>query len=242
MESVEGRSAWSPERGVDGGHATEVDAARIAMSGGGRDRARLAARSLVRLFRDPDDTVQVLLFGLAVNAGRLPQLLARIAMADGGLDLLRDRPTIDSSTVDFARLRQLPPTTLGGAYARYLDDNHLDPDLFQPPPGLPEVPRFIAQRLRQTHDIWHVLTGYAPDVPGELALQAFTFAQIGMPSSLLIATLGTPVKAPAAWRRVWDGYLRGRDAAFLAAVRFESMWDRPVEDLRRELRIRPARG
>ena len=200
METMDLRAGWTPERGVDGGHATEIDAARIAIEGRPHERARLAVRSLRHLLRDPDDTVQVLLFGLAVNAGRLPQLLTRIAMADGGIELLRERPTLDSHTVDLARLRTLPPTTLGGAYVRHLDDHHLDPDLFQPPPGLPEVPRFVAQRLRQTHDVWHVLTGYAPDVEGELALQGFTFAQIGMPSSLLIATLGTLAKAPRAWR------------------------------------------
>ncbi len=240
METTMQRAAWSAEAGVDGGHIREIDAARIAVEGTAWEKASLAARSLGRLLRDPDDTAQVLLLGLAINAVRLPQLLARMMVAEGGLRLLTERPTLDSRTVDFVRLRALPASTLGGAYARHLDDHGLDPDLFQPPPGLPEVPRYLAQRLRQTHDIWHVLTGYAPDVAGELALQGFTFAQLRMPSSFLVATLGTAFKAPSEARRVWDGYQRGRDAAFLPVVRFEGLWDRPLAALRQELGIRPA--
>lgn len=240
MDAMVERSGWTPETGLDAGHIRESEAARIAVEGSAWQKARLGLRALSRLLRDPDDTAQVLILGLAINAARLPQLLMRVLAAEGGLRLLAEGPVIDSRTVDFERLRSLPEDSLGGAYARYLDDNGLDPDLFQPPPGLPEVARNLATRVRQTHDIWHVLTGYAPDVPGELALQGFTFAQLRMPSSFLIATLGTAIKAPREARRVWDGYRRGRDAAFLPVVRFEALWDRPVGEVRAQLGIRPA--
>ena len=47
-----------------------------------------------------------------------------------------------------------------------------------PAGAVPPDPRaaYLAQRMRQTHDIWHVLTGYATDVAGEVQLQAFTLA------------------------------------------------------------------
>src|SRR6185436_723803 len=102
-----------------------------------------------------------------------------------------------------------------------------------------------SQRIRQTHDIWHVLTGYRPDVPGEVALQAFSYAQTEAPGAALIALLGTvrwAAKAPGLARMTWDGYRRGRDAAFLAPVRWEDHWDRPLDDVRRELGIEPARA
>ncbi len=233
------RGEWSSDLGADAGHAREVDAARIALSGTARERSVLALRALRRLLTNPDDTVQVFMLGLAVNAPKFPELLARIAMEPGGVELLREQPRIDSATVDFDRLRGLPASTLGGAYARYLDDNHLDPDLFQAPPGLPPVPRFVVQRIRQTHDVWHVLTGYRPDVAGELALQGFSYAQLRAPSAGIIAVLGTLVRAPGEARRVWEGFQRGRDAAFLPVVRFEELWDRPLDELRRELGIRP---
>ena len=235
-----GRKTWDAESGADAGWMTEADAVKLALNGTPRQKALAGLGALRRLLADPDDTVQVFLLGILVNGRYVPELLMKISADVEGAKLVHDKPAIDSSTVDWDRLRALPETTLGGAYARYLDDNGLDPDLFQAPPGLPEPLKFIAQRIRQTHDLWHVLTGYRPDVPGELALQGFTFAQLRMPSALLIATLGTLFKAPTHARRVLDGFRRGRDAKYLPVVRFETMWERDLEDVRRELGVRRA--
>ncbi len=221
------------------GWMTEAEAARVALEGSAAQKLGVGARALYELVKNPDDTQQVFLLGLALNAPFFPRLFARIAGSDAGDRLLRERPTIDSKTVDFERLRALPKTTLGGAYARYLDDNGLDPDLFQAPPGLPPLVSYVAQRIRQTHDIWHVLTGYAPNVAGELALQGFTFAQLRMPSSLAIATLGTLARARPEARRVLEGYRRGRDAEFLPVIRFEDHWEDDVTLLAERLGIRP---
>ena len=168
----------------------EARAVRIALEGSGLARLRLAVGALARLLYNPDDTVEVFFLGIALNGPQLPALMGRIAGEAKGLALLCERPTIDSSTVDWQRLRALPVSTLGGAYARYLDDNKLDPDLFQPPPALP---------------------------------------------------LGTLFKSPRSARLVWDGYVRGKAAAFLPVVRFEDLWERDLEELRRELHIKPRR-
>lgn len=227
------------QRGADGGWMTEREAVRIALEGTARQRLAAGARALYELVRDTSRTEQVFLLGIVLNGPFFPALVERITAAPGGLDLLAEKPSIDSRSVDFDALRALPESTLGGAYVRYLDTNHLDPDLFQAPPGLPPVAQTIAQRVRQTHDIWHVLTGYHPDVPGELALQGFTFAQLRMPSALLIATIGTLAKAPGEMASVIEGYRRGLAADFLPPVRFERMWATDLETIRRELHVRP---
>jgi ubiquinone biosynthesis protein COQ4 len=222
---------------------SEADAARIALSGTPFQRARLGAQALFDLFEDPNDTTRVFVLGLVVSRRAYPELLARITMDDRGARLLRERPSIDRDHVDFDRLRALPATTLGGAYARYLDGKGLDPDLFQEPPGLPEVPSYIAKRMRQVHDLWHVLTGYDTDVGGEVALQAFTWAQTDSPSSAIL-TIGGLVRFgrenPGLFRRAVDAYRRGRKADFLAPLWLEEMWDRPLDEVRRELGIEPA--
>jgi ubiquinone biosynthesis protein COQ4 len=232
-----GEARRTASGGADAGFIDEAGAIRVALEGGTTARLWVVARALGRLLVNASDTVQVFILGIVLNAPRVPRLYERIAADAVGARLLEQRPTIDSKAVDFDRLRSLPASTLGGAYARYLGDNRLDPDLFQPPPGLPESIRWIAQRIRQTHDIWHVLTGYAPDVPGELALQGFTYAQLRMPSSLAIAVLGTLFKSPLSARAVWRGYERGAAAKFLPVVEFEAMWDRPLDEVRRELGI-----
>lgn len=222
---------------------SEADAAKIAISGSLLERSRLGARALVDLLRDPEDTTRVFVLGLLVSRRAYPKLLARITLDDRGARLLRERPAIDRAHVDFARLRALPETTLGGAYARYLETKNLDPDLFQAPPGLPEVPAYIAQRMRQVHDLWHVLTGYDTDVPGEILLQAFTWAQTDAPSAMLV-TLGGLARFGASERKLFlravDAYRRGRRAEFLAPLWLEEMWDRPLDEVRAELGIVPA--
>jgi ubiquinone biosynthesis protein COQ4 len=221
---------------------TEADAVRAAISGTRGQRIRIGAGALGQLLRDPDDTYQVFLLGLVANASAFPQFFLRFTTTADGQRLLAERPTIDGTVVE--RLRGLPADTLGGAYARYLDDNHLDADLFQAPPGLPEPIAYLAKRVRQTHDIWHVLTGYRPDVPGEVALQGFTYAQTRMPSAALIATFGTlrwVAKRPEMLRDTVDGFRRGKGAAFLASVYWEDHFERNVDDVRRDFGVLPAR-
>jgi ubiquinone biosynthesis protein Coq4 len=48
----------------------------------------------------------------------------------------------------------------------------------------------VGQRTRQTHDLWHVLTGLGTDIPGEIALQAFTYEQLHHNFSRLIMSRG----------------------------------------------------
>jgi ubiquinone biosynthesis protein COQ4 len=221
---------------------SERAAAAAAIHGTPLERARLAAESLRDLLRDPEDTSRVFVLGLVMNLRKYPEFLARLTFDDRGARLLRERPAIDTKHVDFDRLRSLPADTLGGAYVRLLDANGLDPDLFQSPPGLPEVPAYIAQRMRQVHDIWHVLTGYGTDRAGELALQAFTYANVGAPSAGMIALGGLLRYGPTHPRYfglVLDGFRRGRKAAFLPPIWLEEMWERPLVEVQRELGLTP---
>src|SRR5438046_598732 len=92
---------------------SEAEAAAAAIDGNVRDRVRIAAASLRALLRNPDDTRQVFLFNLVLNARSFPRFLARFAAAPHGVDLLHDQPAIDSKTVDLETLRALPADTLG---------------------------------------------------------------------------------------------------------------------------------
>jgi len=223
---------------LDPGLEAEARAARAAFSGRPLERLGIALRALARLAQDPNDTSQVFLLGLSLNARRFPELLTRMLLDDEGLRLLREQPSIDSSAIDYDALRALPADTLGGAYVRFLDDNGLDPDTFGAPPALPSVPAYVAKRLRQSHDLWHVVTGYGPDVPGEVALQAFTYAVTHMPSARLIALTGVlrhALREPRIAGMALEGYRRGKRAAFLPTVRWEALLERPLGEVQSEL-------
>ena len=149
------------------------------------DRARTVVRTLGTLSRDPGRLDQVLALVQAVNVEAVARGVKLIAADPAGRVLLEEQPRIDRDHVDLAALRRLPAGTLGREYTRFLDDNGITPDAFA---TLPDVgdPRaaYVMLRMRQTHDLWHVLTGYAPDVRGEVLLQAFTYGQTRAPGSL----------------------------------------------------------
>ncbi|MEZ4437977.1 MAG: Coq4 family protein [Polyangiaceae bacterium] len=216
----------------------EATAIQIGLNGSFFDRLRVAHRAGWALIQDSEDTRQVFLLGAAVNGPRVPQLLARFLAEDGGYDLMVRGAAIDSRHVDYDALRQLPVGTLGRAYVDFLERNDLDPDLFQAPPGLPRAIAYLAQRMRQSHDLWHVVTGYGTDVAGEIELQAFTYAQVKLPLSFLLTFFGILRHGLAHPRLFWTifrAYGRGRRAAFLPVVDWEARFADPLSDVRRDL-------
>lgn len=221
------------------------EAARVALQGTPLERAKLVATSIRALLKDTTDTRQVFRIGLVLARRGYPMFLAKLTLDDEGARLLREQPSIDTASVDFAKLRALPESTLGGAYVRFLDRHGLDPDLFQRPPGLPEVPAYVSQRMRQVHDLWHVLAGYEPDVAGEIAVQAFSFGQTKMvpPAVIaLVAAMKFAPKEPRIFGMMLDGYRMGARATFLPPVWLEDRFERPLEEVRRELGIVPVRA
>ena len=221
----------------------EREAARIALQGTSLERARLGVNAIQALLHDTNDTRQVFRLGLVLARRGYPMFLAKLTFEDEGARLLRERPSIDSRSVDFDKLRALPASTLGGAYVRFLDRHGLDPDLFQSPPGLPEVPAYVSKRMRQVHDLWHVLAGYEPDVAGEIAVQAFSFGQTKMVPPAVIALVAAAKfapKEPRIFKMVLDAYRMGSNAKFLPSVWLEEHFERPLEEVRRDLGIVPV--
>jgi ubiquinone biosynthesis protein COQ4 len=202
-------------------------------------RARIVARTLGTLARDPGRLDEVLALAEAVNAEAIGRAVEHIDEDPAGRTLLAERPRIDRDHVDFDALRRLPDGTLGREYARFLDDNGITPDVFA---KLPDVgdPRaaYVMLRMRQTHDLWHVLTGYQPDVRGEVLLQAFTYGQTRAPSSLLLALFASvrwAFRWPNQTKALRTAFEHGKSAAFLPLFRWEEHWETPVAVLRERL-------
>lgn len=225
------------------GPSSEAEAMHVALTGSAWKRAQLGARAGLKLALDTNDTKQVFYLAFAVDRETLSRVYARLVEDPVGRELVRSQAAIDSKQVDFERLHALPADTLGGAYARALATKGLDPDIFQRPPGLPDDLAYVAQRARQTHDLLHVLTGLDTDVPGEIALQAFTHAQLGQNFSKLIVIFGLlffGVRYPRVWNMVKRAHIAGRDAKFLLAVRWEDWWADSLADVRARVGLDPV--
>jgi ubiquinone biosynthesis protein COQ4 len=104
--------------------------------------------------------------------------------------------------------------------------------------------------MRDSHDLWHVVTGYHGDLIGEAALLAFSFAQTRHPgvglivaAALLEATIlrgraklgQSPADDQDARPIVIRGFLRGLRSKWLVAQDWEALLPRPLADVRREL-------
>jgi ubiquinone biosynthesis protein COQ4 len=210
-------------------------------------RWRRALSALARVLADPTKTEQFLAFAMYVNAGSARTRALRFLDSAEGRHLYAERRAINSHTVDVDALARLPEGTLGQAYARFLRSHGLTPEVFdEPPRGIAdERVQYIFQRVRQTHDLWHVVTGCDTDPAGEVALQAFTFAQLRAPSSGIVAVLGTLRgirERPSLPREVARAYRDGRRAKAMVIFPWEDHWQTPLEDVRALLGVRVQRA
>ncbi len=196
-----------------------------------------ALRALSRVMANPDETDQVLLFSNYANAGTMGKRIERFFADPRGARLYAEHRAIDSHTVDLEAFAALPAGTLGHAYASFLRSRGFTPDVFEGPPPNVSDPRtsYLIQRVRQTHDLWHVVTGHDTNPAGEVALQAFTFAQLHAPSTFILSTMGTLRglrEKPTLPRDVIAAFLTGRRAGSLITFPWEDHWATPLTEVR----------
>jgi ubiquinone biosynthesis protein COQ4 len=205
-------------------------------------RWRRALRALARVLANPEETDQVLVFSSYINAGSSRHRLDAFFADPRGQKLYAEQRALDSHTIDLDALARLPEGTLGRAYATFMLSHGLTPNVFD---GTPEEIRdpqaaYVIQRMRQSHDLWHVVTHADTDPAGEVALQAFTYAQLGAPSSGILAVLGT-LKTLRHDRRIVKDALAmfrlGQTADDLPVFAWEDHWATPIAEVRRMLRL-----
>jgi ubiquinone biosynthesis protein COQ4 len=196
----------------------------------------------LRLLRDPSRLDDVFEIDAAI-----PNQHRTYAAIVGGMRAfphaaaaLVERPRMN---VDLRALRELPAATLGGAFARFLDANGLDPRAI---PTLEDDDErtWARAHLYETHDIWHVATGFGTDIPGELGLMAFYAAQlpVRLPQFLLgggflHAALWDPDDFHARLGAAVRGWTAGREAHPLFGVRWDNLWHEPLSTVREQLRL-----
>ena len=80
----------------------------------------------------------------------------------------------------------------GAAFADFLDREGISLEgLAQPTPFTEdELASYLMRRIRQSHDIWHVLLGVGTEGHEEVLVHCFSIAQTGFPNSTMIIGLG----------------------------------------------------
>ena len=145
---------------------------------------------------------------------------------------------------DLDMLLQLPENSLGYTYAHSLRQTGFAPILAEIP--ITSDVHYVENRWQQTHDIWHVITGFDVSDIGEIGLQAFYLAQFRLPlSSLLIANalIGATVLQPESLSplltAIAHGWQLGQTAKPFIAQKWEEAWERPVATWREALQVSP---
>jgi ubiquinone biosynthesis protein Coq4 len=207
-------------------------------------RTLKALYSLAQLVRDPDRLGQVFEMADALaTPEKMTPVIDRLAKDPVIARALEERHRI---RIDLGELRRLPVGTFGRTFADHMIANNLDPSAL---PDLPSGDRisFFRAHLYETHDVWHVATGFGTDLIGELGLQAFYLAQIPGPLPALLVAVGflrsaiydQELTVPFMDALV-SGWRMGTSARPLFGVHWDELWSTPVDDVRRRLGVAPA--
>ena len=144
---------------------------------------------------------------------------------------------------DTNALSKLPQDTLGYRFFKHLDSMGFDPDYYRKIDVQSDTD-YVMMRIRQTHDIWHVITGFDTHPLGEIAIKAVELAQTHRPMAAAICAGGVfryMVKQPEEFadclESIVAGYHMGLQSKPLLAMKWEELWDRKVEDLRERLGV-----
>jgi ubiquinone biosynthesis protein COQ4 len=145
--------------------------------------------------------------------------------------------------LDPSELAAMPADSLGGAYGRFMQSRGLKPESLPEVQGCSDI-EYILAHTYETHDLWHVVTGFDTDVPGEVALQAFYLAQqrsylpfFALSAVLLNTAFFAYDQKAVRLDAITEGWQRGRRAASLLGIDWRIHLDRPLEDVRRELSL-----
>ena len=145
--------------------------------------------------------------------------------------------------IDLDALEQLPAGSLGQCYASQLKLQGLTPDTLIDPAPITSDQEFIIHRLKETHDIVHVLTGFGVDGVSEIGLQAFNLAQNRSPLAVLLIfggmlkTLQEDEPLEELLHAISRGFEMGLKAECVVAYKLEEAWHKPLSEWRAELKL-----
>lgn len=211
-----------------------------------------ALKAYGRLVQDKEDTKQVFEIIKALTGRSLQRAYQRMLTNEQGgreaYKALELQPYLD----DPEWIGQFPEGTVGAAFRKFIavrgltvhglamEAQSVDDRIEAEHPVA-----WYARRVRDTHDVWHVLTGYGTDVLGEACILGFTYAQTPNPGVAFIV-LGAARefsrrhKGPPYGRAILEGYRRGKKAKSLVCQDYFTLMAEPLETARARLGIGPA--
>lgn len=211
-----------------------------------------AWRHFRKLIANKEDTEQVFHIMEALRDKRFGRSAeAFFKTAEGGR-VLAERPYLPDLLDDHDRLRRLPEGSVGRAYVDFMEREGLtaqglvdEYSKFGAQQKFNDLAEIYGDRMRDTHDLFHVLTGYGRDALGEQCVLAFSYSQSPSWGTLFIAWAGAreirknaSVSYPV-YAAVREGQRNGKLAELIGHQNIEALLAEPLEAARQRLGIKP---
>ncbi len=198
--------------------------------------------ALASFLKTPGSLDSVFAVADSVKDGALGEQAVRHLLSDSHFKALVDegwRP----EPIDLQQLQSLPEGSLGRCYADQLISQGITPETLIDPTPVTNVTEFVVHRVRETHDIVHVLTGFGLDGDSEIGLQGFNLAQNRSPVAVMLifgamlSSLQNDEPLEPLLRALAHGFQMGLNAELVISRKLEEGWERPLKDWREELKL-----
>jgi ubiquinone biosynthesis protein Coq4 len=200
----------------------------------------LALRGVIKLLKASDMINAVYDIEDGLKHTRATQLaIADVKSNPEVAKMVQERYLAPSPNVEF--LHHCPPGSLGNTYAIHLDQMGLNPNFYRQV-VVEDDASYIFLRMRQTHDLWHIVTGFGIDGLGEMELKAFEIAQTRRAMAFVLLGLSVlngvfkyPEGLGVFFDRITNAYQLGKQAKPFLAQKWEEDWEKPLTLWRSEL-------
>jgi ubiquinone biosynthesis protein COQ4 len=217
----------------------------------GEFRPLKALHHFRKLIADKEDTEQVFHIIAALRGSKFRKIASTFWHSDKGQRILASNQRLIDVLDDHDSIKKLPAGTVGRAYVDFMEREGLSAAGLEA-----EYAKFTdagvryedgidryGDRLRDTHDMLHVLTGYGRDALGEQCVLAFTYAQNRNLGVGFIAYAGgfelkrRVARSAPIMKAVHEGYRIGNAAKNIVHEDIVELLKEPLVDARKRLGI-----
>lgn len=209
-----------------------------------------AVKNFRLLMKDKEDTSLVFKIYESLPSRNFMPRVEALALSEHGEYLRRTEPSLPEILDDHAELRKTPKGSLAHAYCDFMESEGLsaaglvaESDKLGRP-KYDDLVQWFSERSRDTHDLFHVLTGYGRDALGEQCVLLFTHGQSPTQGHLLIGYAGAANIRKMTWGSkapvmgaVMQAKRTGRGAPPMIEQPIRELLKQPIERVRTALNI-----
>ncbi|CAG5018866.1 unnamed protein product [Parnassius apollo] len=181
--------------------------------------------------------------GEVTGGNSIKYMREKMLETNEGAKILIEQPRINSRTVCFKTLSEMPEGTVGRVYANFMKDNNITADSRLPVQFIadPDL-AYVLQRYREVHDLVHATLFMKTTMLGEVTIKWVEGIQTKLPMCISGGIWGAARLKPKHRQLYLKYYLpwaimTGNNAKYLQGIYFEKRWDQDIDDFHKEMNI-----